>query len=177
MRCATSSPVPRPCAASRNGVEDSQRGPFLHLAALGQDARAAATEDDPRAGGAADRVQQLVGARPGVARHEHERQIRTLRAARSERAEGRLERGVVRRPTDGEGRSSGDHGAEALYRASSRQMKMLFWGPGASTTSTDLKPASSSMRRAVSVPQAVPSPAPPSASDTVIQCSTLTPYM
>src|SRR2546430_5132053 len=32
--------------------------------------------------------------------------------------------------------------------------RSLFWGPGASTTSTDLKPASSSMRRAVSVPQA-----------------------
>src|SRR5207247_2169052 len=50
--------------------EDGDRGSLLHLAELRQDARTAAAEDDARARRASDRVQQLVGPRPGVARHE-----------------------------------------------------------------------------------------------------------
>src|SRR5213079_1152802 len=96
------------------------------------------------------------------------------------RADRIVEPGDLLEAAHGSGLREHDQGARVgagPYRAPSRQMKMLFCGPGASTTSTDLKPTSSSMRRAVSTPQAVPSPAPPSASDTVMQCRTLTPYM
>jgi hypothetical protein len=46
--------------------------------------------------------------------------------------------------------------------------------PGASCTSTEPNPAAASICRATCSPHAVPSPAPPSASDTVRQCSVLT---
>src|SRR6266540_5152319 len=54
---------------------------------------------------------------------------------------------------------------------------MVFCGPGASTASTEVKPAAARNCRAVCSPQAVPSPAPPSAKETVMQCRTLTPYI
>jgi hypothetical protein len=49
--------------------------------------------------------------------------------------------------------------------------------PGASCTSTGPKPALASSRRATCSPQPVPSPAPPSARDTVLQCSRLMAYV
>src|SRR5918998_1217100 len=50
----------------------------------------------------------------------------------------------------------------------------LSGSPGASWTATPTKPASASMERASSSPQAAPRPAPPPASDTVRQCMVLT---
>jgi hypothetical protein len=52
---------------------------------------------------------------------------------------------------------------------------MQFCGRGKLRTLTLEKPASAIMRRAVWAPQTVPSPAPPSASEIVMQCIVLMP--
>ena len=76
------------------------------------------------------------------------------------------------------GASSGREGTDSHRRAHRGIDGRCRWCPGglgASTASTEAKPASARNPRAVCSPQAVPSPAPPSAKETVMQGKTLMP--
>src|SRR3989454_250643 len=89
--------------------EHGDRRLFLDLAAVGQDAASATAKDCPRAGHAADGVQELVGARVGVAGDEDEGEVGAIRPAPPESIERCLERSAVGRPSNGKTRSGGDH--------------------------------------------------------------------
>src|SRR5262249_33270410 len=97
--------------------EHGDGGLALDLAPLAEHAGAAGSDEDAGPGHAANGVQHLVGGGKRVARDEDEDEVGVIRAARGQRVERGLQRGVGGRGPDGQAGAGGDHLVRSSRRA------------------------------------------------------------